>query len=147
MVFQKKYIPGELNDTVCFGTKGYAAPEQYGDRGQSDKRTDIYSFGVTMFQMLTGISPHEYNSTTFSVKEINFDLPIGLDNIIKKCTYINPDDRYQNFEEIEYDFLNIDKMESKQNSKSLIRRIINMFSKTQKRILLIRVLISLNLIT
>lgn len=126
----KKYIPGEINDTVCIGTRGYAAPEQY--RGQSDKRTDVYSFGVTMFQMLTGISPHEYNSTAFSVKEINFDLPIGLDNIIKKCTYINPDDRYQSFEEIEYDFLNIDKMESKQNSKSLIRRIINMFSKNTK---------------
>lgn len=38
----------------CFGTPGYAAPEQFGRLEELDERTDLYSFGATMFFLLTG---------------------------------------------------------------------------------------------
>lgn len=44
-------------DTTYLGTRGYAAPEQYGGMGQTDERTDIYCLGVTLYSMLTGYSP------------------------------------------------------------------------------------------
>ena len=43
----REYKEGKTSDTVALGTKGYAAPEQFGGQGQTDARTDIYSLGVT----------------------------------------------------------------------------------------------------
>lgn len=69
-------------DTEVMGTVGYASPEQMG-MAQSDERTDIYAMGVLMNVMLTGMHPCE-------------SIPKGLfGRIIKKCTNINPDLRYQ----------------------------------------------------
>ncbi|QBD81257.1 hypothetical protein EPA93_36885 [Ktedonosporobacter rubrisoli] len=45
-------------DTIPFGSPGYAAPEQYG-RAQTDARADIYSLGVILHQMISGIDPTE----------------------------------------------------------------------------------------
>jgi serine/threonine protein kinase len=47
---------GQPKDTVALGSPGYAAPEQYG-RAQSTPRTDVYSLGATLHQMLTGCDP------------------------------------------------------------------------------------------
>ncbi len=69
-------------DTVIMGTVGYASPEQLGVTA-SDARTDIYAMGILLNVMLTGKHPSE---TIASGK---------AGRIIKKCTYVNPDDRYQ----------------------------------------------------
>jgi serine/threonine-protein kinase len=50
------FKPGQAKDTQAFGTAGYSAPEQYG-RGQTDARSDIYSLGVLLHQLLTGYDP------------------------------------------------------------------------------------------
>ena len=55
----REYKEGKTSDTVALGTKGYAAPEQFGGQGQTDARTDIYSLGVTLYQALTGQTPSE----------------------------------------------------------------------------------------
>lgn len=69
-------------DTVIMGTVGYASPEQLGVL-QSDIRTDIYAAGVMFNVMLTGKHPSE-------------QLPKGrAKRIVKKCTAVNPNDRYQ----------------------------------------------------
>jgi serine/threonine protein kinase len=52
----RQFKPGKAKDTMPFGTPGYAAPEQYG-RAQTTPRTDIYSFGVILHQLLTGDDP------------------------------------------------------------------------------------------
>lgn len=52
----RHFKPGQAKDTVAFGSPGYAAPEQYG-KTQTTPRSDIYSLGATLYQMLTGNDP------------------------------------------------------------------------------------------
>jgi serine/threonine protein kinase len=52
------FKPGQAVDTIALGSPGYAAPEQFG-KAQTTARSDIYSLGVTMFQMLTGHDPSD----------------------------------------------------------------------------------------
>ena len=77
------YSNGNDTDTVFFGTRNYAPPEQYGF-SQTDARTDIYSLGVLLRFLLTG-STKENNS-------IKVYRP--LENIIKKCTGFSPKERF-----------------------------------------------------
>lgn len=78
----RTFKPGADSDTVFFGTKGYAPPEQYGF-AQTDARADIYSFGVLLRFLLTG-----------SVRENpNVRLYRPLEKIIAKCTAFSPEDR------------------------------------------------------
>ena len=69
-------------DTVVMGTVGYASPEQLGLR-QTDARTDIYAAGVLLNVMLTGKHPTEVFARG------------RMGRIVRKCTALNPDDRYQ----------------------------------------------------
>ncbi len=95
-------------DTTALGTKGYAAPEQFGDekgRGihKTDERTDIYSLGTTLYHIVTGKNPCK---PPYGMKPIRYwdpSLSNGLEKIIKKCTLPNPDERYQTCEELMYD--------------------------------------------
>ncbi len=107
----RRFSPEKIGDTECLGTMGYAAPEQYGGWGQSDRRTDIYGFGVTLFYLLTGKSPVNNFWDTFSIRKINPAFSYALDSIIIKCTQVNPDDRYQSFEEVSYELHNREKQE------------------------------------
>lgn len=74
-------------DTVIMGTVGYASPEQLG-LSQSDARTDIYACGVLLNVMLTGKHPTEAFARGHAGQ------------IIRKCTALNPDDRYQSAEKL-----------------------------------------------
>lgn len=74
-------------DTVVMGTVGYASPEQLGI-SQSDARTDIYALGVLLNVMITGKHPSEKMAKGRTGK------------IVRKCTSINPDDRYQSVEKL-----------------------------------------------
>ncbi|GCE19613.1 serine/threonine protein kinase [Dictyobacter kobayashii] len=47
---------GQTKDTMVLGSPGYAAPEQYG-RAQTTPQTDVYSLGVVLYQLITGIDP------------------------------------------------------------------------------------------
>ena len=74
-------------DTVIMGTVGYASPEQLGLR-QTDARTDIYAAGVLYNVMLTGQHP----SVTIASGKAG--------RTVRKCTAVNPDDRYQTAAEL-----------------------------------------------
>jgi serine/threonine protein kinase len=52
------FKPGKARDTIPFGSPGYAAPEQYGS-AQTTPQSDIYSLGVLLHQMLTGLDPSQ----------------------------------------------------------------------------------------
>ncbi len=90
-------------DTTCLGTRGYAAPEQYGGMGQTDARTDIYCLGATMYHLVTGKNPSEPPYEILPIRTINPNLSTGLEKIINKCTQNNPADRYQSCAELMYD--------------------------------------------
>ena len=55
----REFKEKNLADTVCHGTIGYAAPEQFGGMGQTDARTDIYCLGATLYHLVTGQNPSE----------------------------------------------------------------------------------------
>ncbi len=92
-----------VEDTTCLGTRGYAAPEQFGGRGQTDPRTDIYCLGATLYHLLTGHSPAE---PPYEIKPLRYWLPqyagSGLEKLILKCTQQDPAARYQSCEELMY---------------------------------------------
>ena len=85
----RTYKNTKETDTVFFGTKGFAPPEQYGF-AQTDCRSDIYSFGVLLRFLLTD-----------SVREnskIRLYRPLG--NIIARCTAFAPDRRYPDMHQV-----------------------------------------------
>lgn len=94
-------------DTTALGTRGYAAPEQFGDaqgRGiyKTDARTDIYNLGATLYHMVTGKNPQEPPYEMVPIREVDPMLSTGLEQIILRCTKPNPNERYQSCSELIY---------------------------------------------
>lgn len=102
----REYKTGLDNDTVYIGTRGYAAPEQYG-MGQTGVTSDIYSLGVTLHQLLTGKSPTEPPCELKPVRHYNPNLSEEIERIICKCTRYNPKERYQSANELLADLQSI----------------------------------------
>lgn len=98
----REYKEQNLADTVSLGTKGYAAPEQFGGKGQTDARTDVYCLGVTLYHLLTGQNPCEPPYEIYPIRYWNPQLSSGLETVILKCTQMNPEDRYQSCAELLY---------------------------------------------
>ncbi|MDO4330013.1 MAG: Stk1 family PASTA domain-containing Ser/Thr kinase [Lachnospiraceae bacterium] len=94
----------------AMGSVHYISPEQA--RGEMvDARSDIYSLGITMFEMVTGRLPFDgENTVTVAMahlqnpitppKKCNPNIPECLEDIILKCTEKKPDDRYSSAEEV-----------------------------------------------
>ena len=101
----RAYKPNQSSDTCCLGTKGYAAPEQFGG-SQTDARTDIFGLGMTMFRLVTGVDPIEPPYEIKPICSLNPKLPKGLEYIISKCTQPNPAERYQSCDELMSDLNN-----------------------------------------
>src|SRR6056297_1849789 len=92
------------------GTAAYMSPEQI-KGGSVDHRADVFSCGVVFYELFTGIQPFKsdyyhgmmyavMNEDPPSVCEINPDLPLELEWIIIKCIEKNPDNRFQNMDEL-----------------------------------------------
>ena len=106
----KKTAPGErIDDTTILGTRGYAAPEQFGGIGQTDPRTDIYCLGTTLYHLLTGISPADPPYEMHPIRQIDPTFSPGLEKIVMKCTRPNPAARYQSCAELYYALENYEK--------------------------------------
>lgn len=110
-----------VEDTTCLGTQGYAAPEQFGGRGQTDARTDIYCLGATMYHLVTGHNPAKPPYEMYPIRQWNPALSSGLEEIILKCTRKNPDDRYQNCSELMYALEHYNELDYEYRKKQKIR--------------------------
>lgn len=92
------------------GSVHYTSPEQ-ARGGYCDEKSDIYSFGITLYEMLTGKLPFD-GETTVNVaikhlqeeieppRRVAPDIPASLEKIILKCTQKSPDRRYANAGEL-----------------------------------------------
>lgn len=98
-----------INSDVM-GSVHYASPEQ-ARNGFVDGKSDIYSLGIVMYEMVTGRVPFDGDTTVaVAIQHLQEemvapsayapDLPISLEKIILKCTQKNPDRRYQNMGEL-----------------------------------------------
>ncbi len=92
------------------GSVHYTSPEQ-ARGGYSDERSDIYSLGITLFEMLTGRVPFNGETTVaIAIKHIQSpmpsprefvpDIPRSVEQIVLKCCEKSPDRRYQNMTEL-----------------------------------------------
>ena len=98
-----------MNSTVV-GTVHYISPEQ-ARGGFSDERSDLYSLGITMFEMVTGRVPFDGDNTvTVALAHLEEPIPLpsfynpevtpSLERIIVKCTEKRPENRYSNAGEL-----------------------------------------------
>lgn len=92
------------------GSVHYTSPEQ-ARGGYSDEKSDIYSMGITLFEMLTGRVPFNGDTTVaIAIKQIQEEMPsprefvpeipVSVERIVLKCTQKSPDRRYQSMPEL-----------------------------------------------
>lgn len=117
------YDPRKRGDTCVLGTRGYVAPEQYGGMGQTDARTDIFGLGMTLHHLVTGVNPIEPPYEVKPIREVNPELPIGLEYIISKCIEPNPDNRYQSCDELYHDLCNYENLIGPSKRESVFAKI------------------------
>jgi serine/threonine protein kinase len=98
---------------TVMGTPAYMSPEQAAGESSIDARSDIYSLGVTLFQMMTGKQPFAEAGPSFGrilaahlreppprPRAIHPEIPEELEEIILKTLEKNPDDRYETMSEL-----------------------------------------------
>jgi serine/threonine protein kinase len=93
--------------TMISGTPFYMSPEQTLGR-DVDHRTDIYSLGVTIFELATGELPfqkgnvpyHHVHTAPPDPRSIKADIPTGLSSVILRCLQKAPGERFQSAKEL-----------------------------------------------
>lgn len=120
----REFKESQAEDTLCLGTCGYAAPEQYEGQGQSDIRTDIYCLGVTLYYLLTGHNPICKPYEIYPIRYWNTNLSSGLEMIILKCTRKNPSKRYQSCEELQQELSHYYKLDIEYQKSQKIKKLM-----------------------
>ena len=110
---------GITGANVMIGTPEYMSPEQV-DGKDADRRSDIYSLGIVLFEMLTGRLPFE-GDTPLSIavkqkseappdpRKLNAHIPEDLKHVVLKCLEKSKEKRYQNSEELLAELAKIEK--------------------------------------
>jgi two-component system LytT family response regulator len=104
---------------VVMGTVAYMSPEQALGRDM-DHRTDLFSLGVVLYEMATarlpfpGATPSEtmariLGSQPDAIARFNYDVPEGLDRVVRKCLEKDRDRRYQSARELLVDLKNLER--------------------------------------
>jgi serine/threonine protein kinase len=89
---------GQFNDTTDFGSPGYASPEQYEGTGQTDARSDLFSLGVIIHEMLSGQRPTRRGANVEqleSLHKINQAISPALSGLVMVATRAEPMYRFQ----------------------------------------------------
>jgi len=86
------FKPGQSKDTAFYGSMGYSPPEQYG-RAQTTERSDIYSLGVTLYELLSGYDPSSSPFRLPPLQTLIPGLPIPLTNLITQMVELDESKR------------------------------------------------------
>lgn len=117
------------------GTLAYSPPERIKENTTNEK-TDIWSLGITLYEVLTFINPFRENTIDKTMKKVvnsnppplksfNKKVPAELEAIIMKCLEKNPQERYSSMEELSNDFNNY--LQSKPIKAKPINRVNRTF--------------------
>jgi serine/threonine-protein kinase len=111
-IVREKSESGMTQTGLIMGTPDYMSPEQAQGRGDLDHRSDIYSFGVVLYEMFTGALPFR-GETPIAIamkhiqeeprppREVKRDLPVELEKIIVRSMKKDPAARYQRMVELQ----------------------------------------------
>jgi serine/threonine-protein kinase len=103
---------GELTRSgAILGSPGYMAPEQIRAAGTVDARSDIWSLGVTLFELLTGERPYNgssaleicaaiLESSPKSIRTLRSGVPNHIDAVVRRCLELNPANRFSSVREL-----------------------------------------------
>jgi len=131
------------------GTLYYMSPEHVKGFSFIDARSDLYSIGMTFYEMLTGIIPFQNIKSDFDIREsivrkefekprsINPTIPTELEMIVMRSISKNPDDRYQTADDmmqaiVDFEMQNDIAAKERTTKKELLN--INCFYLLQKRV-------------
>ena len=109
-------MDGQINPRLTrtgavMGTPYYMSPEQLRDAAEIDARTDVYAFGVILYEALAGRVPFDAENysalileiatgTPKRLRQLRPEVPEGLERVVTKAMARNPDDRYPNMESL-----------------------------------------------
>jgi len=92
-----------------FGDRNYRAPEAFNDNSEASPKTDIFSAGATLYEMITGDGIYEGSVNLHEKEEKEFNgfinkklkkVPRGVRGLLRKCIALNPHDRYYDGREL-----------------------------------------------
>lgn len=97
---------------IIVGTVGYMSPEQVTGR-PVDHRSDIFSFGTILYEMLSGLRPFQRESAFETMEAIvkedphelstkNPEIPVALERIVRRCLGKNPEERFQSARDLAF---------------------------------------------
>ena len=89
-------------DTIVAGTPEYAPREAMSDSDRTDQRTDVYSLGLTLFNLVTGERPKDF-AVVPPIRDINPALSPSLEHTIAVAIQQDPDKRWQSCNEMRYE--------------------------------------------
>ncbi|MCH7959210.1 MAG: protein kinase [Candidatus Hydrogenedentes bacterium] len=89
--------PSLTSASMVMGTPYYMSPEQLKNSANVDARSDIYSVGVMLYEVLTGQAPTGIKKPASFVSS---EVPPALDPIVEKCLEADPDKRYRDASEL-----------------------------------------------
>ncbi|GHO88811.1 protein kinase domain-containing protein [Dictyobacter formicarum] len=117
------FKPGQTKDTMNLGTPGYAAPEQYG-RMQTTIRSDIYSLGATLYQLISGIHP---GLTPFLQQPLDLDASqpanVALEKLVMQMLELKEDQRPRDAQVVKQELQNVQQMLQSASVKRIVQPI------------------------
>lgn len=121
-----KMLARRPDDKPYRGTVGYAPPEQYGPRAIIDEKTDIYSLGAVLHQMLTLKHPASFEGRIPPVSSFNPKISDRLEKIVSKATDPNRNARYKSARQILNELADIKDEKPRKSEKQLwLKRILD----------------------